>query len=219
MYVPKLNRIENQDEIFDFIKNNGFATLISVNTEGVPFATHIPITLEWASENTPILRGHVSKANPHAKLLAENPQGLVIFQGAHAYISSSWYTHENVSTWNYSAVHVYGKIRILTDAELLDSVTYLTAKYEVSVEKPLYVDEMSPDAVKKEMKGIVGFEMSLDKIDAKAKLSQNRKDVDYQQIVTELEKTKDDQAHEVARQMREKRPPSPKGEYPNHSIS
>lgn len=214
MYVPKLNRIENQDEIFDFIKNNGFVTLISVNTEGVPFATHIPITLEFAAENTPILRGHVSKANPHAKLLVENPQGLVIFQGAHAYISSSWYTQENVSTWNYSAVHVYGQVRILTDAELLDSVTYLTAKYEAGVENPLYVDKMSSDSVKKEIKGIVGFEMTLDRVEAKAKLSQNRKDVDYQQIITELEKKEDSQAHEVARKMREIRPPSSKGESP-----
>lgn len=212
MYIPKLNRIENQDEIFDFIKNNGFATLISVDTEGVPFATHIPITLEWASENAPILRGHVSKANPHAKLLVENPQALAIFQGAHAYISSSWYTQENVSTWNYSAVHVYGKVRILTDAELLDSVTYLTAKYEAGVENPLYVGKMSPDSVKKEIRGIVGFEMILDRVEAKAKLSQNRKDVDYQRIIESLEKTNDGQAHEVARVMREKRVTDPKEE-------
>jgi transcriptional regulator len=212
MYIPKLNRIENQDEIFDFIKTNGFATLVSVNTEGVPFATHIPITLEFTPENTPILRGHVSKANPHAKLLVENPQGLVIFQGAHAYISSSWYTQENVSTWNYSAVHVYGKVRILTTDELWDSVSYLTAKYEASVENPLYVDKMSHDAVKKEIKGIVGFEMTLDRVEAKAKLSQNRKDVDYQNIVSELEKTNDGQAHEVARVMREKRASAPKEE-------
>ena len=205
MYVPTINRIENQEEIYDFIKNNGFATLVSVNTEGVPLATHIPITLELTPENTPILRGHVSRANPHAALLLENPQSLVIFQGAHAYISSSWYTHESVSTWNYSAVHVYGTIRILTADELWDSVSYLTAKYEASVENPLYVDKMSPDAVKKEIKGIVGFEMTLDQIDAKAKLSQNRKNVDYQRIIEALEKTDDGQAHEVARQMKDRR--------------
>ena len=206
MYIPKLNIMENQTEIFDFIKNNGFATLVSVNTEGVPFATHIPITLEFTSENEPILRGHVSKANPHAKLLVESPQALVIFQGAHAYVSSSWYTHENVSTWNYSAVHVYGKIRILSAEELLDSVTYLTSKYEAPVENPKYVEKMSPDYVKKEIRGILGFEMTLDKVEAKAKLSQNRKDIDYQNIVAELEKTNDGQAQEVARQMRAIRP-------------
>lgn len=206
MYVPKINRIENQAEIFDFIKNNGFATLISVNTEGVPLATHIPIMLEKTANDEPILRGHVSRANPHAKLLLENPQALVIFHGAHAYISSSWYTHENVSTWNYSAVHVYGKIKILTDDELWDSISHLTAKYEASVDNPKLVEGMSSDFVKREMKGIIGFEMTLDDVQAKAKLSQNRKDVDYQQVVEGLEKTNDGQAHEVARQMREKRP-------------
>jgi transcriptional regulator len=206
MYISKINQVENQEEVFDFIKNNGFATIISVDTEGVPFATHIPITLEFSAENTPILRGHVSKANPHAKLLVENPQGLAIFQGAHAYISSSWYNHENVSTWNYSSVHIYGTIKILTADELLESVAYLTAKYERHVENPKYADKMSPDFVKKEIRGIVGFEMTLDTIHAAAKLSQNRKDIDYQNIVTELEKTEDGQAHEVARQMREKRP-------------
>ncbi len=206
MYVPKINRIENQAEIFDFIKKNGFATLISVDTEGMPFATHTPIMLEKTSNDEPILRGHVSRANPHEKLLLESPQALVIFHGAHAYISSSWYTHENVSTWNYSAVHVRGKIKILTDSELWDSVSHLTAKYEASVENPKLMEHMSADFLKREIKGIVGFEMTLDDIQGKAKLSQNRKDVDYQQVVDALEKTSDGQAHEVARQMREKRP-------------
>jgi transcriptional regulator len=205
MYVPKINSMENQDEIYDFIKNNGFATLISVNTEGVPLATHIPITLEFLEKDEPILRGHVSRANPHAKLFSENPQALVIFQGAHAYISSSWYTHESVSTWNYSAVHVYGTLRILTDDELWDSVGHLTAKYEAHVEKPLLMEHMSTDSLKKEIRGIIGFEMTLDEVHAKAKLSQNRKDVDYQQVVEALEKTNDGQAHEVARQMKELR--------------
>ena len=202
MYIPKINHIENQAEIFDFIKNNGFATLISVDTEGVPLATHIPITLEFTPNKEPILRGHVSRANPHAQLFLESPKALVIFQGAHAYISSSWYTQENVSTWNYSAVHVYGTLRILTDDELWDSVGHLTAKYEAHVEKPLLMEQMSTDSLKKEIRGIVGFEMTLDEVHAKAKLSQNRKDVDYQRVVEALEKTTDGQAHEVARQMK-----------------
>jgi transcriptional regulator len=206
MYVPKINRIENQAEIFDFIKNNGFATLISVDTEGVPFATHIPIMLEKMANDEPILRGHVSRANPHAKLLLEGSHTLAIFHGPHAYISSSWYTHENVSTWNYSAVHVRGKIKILTADELWDSVSHLTAKYETSVDNPRLMEHMSTDFLKKEIKGIVGFEMTLDDVQAKAKLSQNRKDIDYQKIVEALEKTNEGQAHEVARQMREKRP-------------
>ncbi|MBL7814897.1 MAG: FMN-binding negative transcriptional regulator [Saprospiraceae bacterium] len=198
--------MDNHEEIMDFIKNNGFAILISVNTEGVPWATHIPIALEKNTEDAYVLRGHVSKANPHAQLLLEGSQVLVIFQGAHAYISSSWYTHDNVSTWNYSAVHIYGKVRVLSDEALWSSVESLTAKYESHVESPKMMTSISPDFLRKEIRGIHGFEVSIDDIHAKAKLSQNRKDVDYGRIIEELEKTEDGQAHEVARQMKEKRP-------------
>jgi transcriptional regulator len=206
MFIPKLFKVEDSAEILAFIQKNSFATLVSVNAEGLPIATHIPIELEMLDENTPVLRGHVSRANPHAQLFGENTTALAIFAGAHSYISSSWYEQENVSTWNYSAVHVYGKIRILTESELLDSITKLTATYEAGVEKPLLVPQMSSDYIKREIRGIVGFELSMDDIQAKAKLSQNRKDADYQHIIHQLEKTDDHLAHQVAGEMREKRP-------------
>jgi transcriptional regulator len=205
MFIPKIFKVEDSKEILDFIHKNSFATLISVNAEGLPIATHIPIELEMSAENTPILRGHISKANPQAQLFGEGMTALAMFTGAHSYVSSSWYEQENVSTWNYSAVHVYGRIRVLTEIELRDSVEKLTAKYEASVEKPLLVSQMSDDYVKRELRGIVGFELMMDDVQAKAKLSQNRKDADYQHIVEQLEKTTDQQAHQVAAEMRCKR--------------
>ncbi len=206
MFIPKIFHVDDEAEILDFIRKNSFATLVSVDAKGLPIATHIPIELEKTSENVFILRGHLSRANPHAQLFGAGAQALAIFSGAHTYVSSSWYEKENVSTWNYSAVHVYGKIRLLTEEELLDSVTKLTATYESRVEKPLLVPQMSNDYVKKELRGIVGFEMSLDDVQAKAKLSQNRKDADYQHIITQLDKTDNPQAHQVAEEMRQKRP-------------
>ena len=188
--------------LLDFIRHNSFGILIGNNTEGVPWGTHIPIELEFLEEGTPVLRGHVSKANPHAAILAQNPKALAIFSGAHAYVSSSWYAQENVSTWNYSAVHVYGTIRLLTQEELLDNVTKLTSRYEAGVEKPLYVQNMTLEKVMKEIRGIVGFEMTLDEIHGKAKLSQNRNPQDYDNIITELEKTGDAQAQGVADDMK-----------------
>jgi transcriptional regulator len=205
MFIPKIFKVEDSKEILDFIHKNSFATLVSVNKDGLPIATHIPIELEMSVENTPILRGHVSRANPHAQLFGEGMTALAIFTGAHSYVSSSWYEQENVSTWNYSAVHVYGRIRVLTEEELRDSVEKLTAKYEAGVEKPLLVSQMSDDYVKRELRGIVGFELVMDDVQAKAKLSQNRKDADYQHIVEQLEKTDDQQAHQVAAEMRCKR--------------
>jgi transcriptional regulator len=206
MYIPKIFKVEDNQEILDFIKKNSFATLISVNSDGLPIATHIPIELEMSEDSTPVLKGHVSRANPHAQLFKEGATALAIFTGAHSYISSSWYEKENVSTWNYSAVHVYGKIRQLTEEELLESVEKLTSKYEAGVEKPLLVTQMSTDYVKRELRGIVGFSMTLDDVQAKAKLSQNRKDADYQHIITQLEKTTDQQAQQIATEMRKKRP-------------
>jgi transcriptional regulator len=205
MFIPKIFKVEDSNEILDFIYKNSFGTLVSVNEDGLPIATHIPIKLEMSSENTPILRGHISRANPQAQLFGDGARALAIFTGAHSYVSSSWYEQENVSTWNYSAVHVYGCIRVLTEGELRDSVEKLTATYEAGVENPFLVSQMSPDYVKKELRGIVGFEMTMDDVQAKAKLSQNRKDADYQNIVEQLEKTTDSQAHQVAAEMRRKR--------------
>jgi transcriptional regulator len=205
MYIPKIFKVEDSADILDFIRKHSFGTLISVNAEGLPIATHIPIELDMSAENTPVLRGHVSRANPHAQLFGDNATALAIFTGAHTYISSSWYEQQNVSTWNYSAVHVYGRIRILTTDELHASVEKLTATYEAGVEKPLLVNQMSSEMVRKELRGIVGFELTMDDVQAKAKLSQNRKDADYQHIITELEKIDDAQAHQVAADMRQKR--------------
>jgi transcriptional regulator len=206
MFIPKIFQVEDSAEILDFIRKNSFATLVSVNADGLPIATHIPIELEMLEGNTPVLRGHISRANPQAQLFGEGFTALAIFSGAHTYVSSSWYAQENVSTWNYSAVHVYGKIRILTNDELHDSVEKLTATYEKGVEKPFLVSQMSSDYVKREIRGIVGFELAMDDVQAKAKLSQNRKDADYQHIVQKLEETENPQAHQVAAEMRTKRP-------------
>ena len=204
MYIPKLFKMDNHAEIFNFIRQNSFGILI-IADNNVPVATHIPIELELTAENEPILRGHVSKANPQALLFEKNSQALVIFTGAHTYISSSWYAQENVSTWNYTAVHVYGQIRTLSEDELLESVEKLTKKYESGVEKPLYVSNMSSEMVRKQVKGITGFELKIQDIQAKAKLSQNRTDADYKNVVEKLEETPDFQAKEVARLMRQVR--------------
>ena len=205
MFIPKIFKVEEAADILDFIQKNGFATLVSVNADGLPLATHIPIFLDILADNTPVLRGHIARANPQAQLFGDNQTALTIFTGAHTYISSSWYAQENVSTWNYSAVHVYGSIRVLTAEELRSDVEKLTAKYEKNVEKPFLVSQMSPDMVNAQLKGIVGFELTMTDVQAKAKLSQNRKDADYQHIIKKLEETDDQQAHQVAAEMRTKR--------------
>jgi transcriptional regulator len=115
MYTPKHFKINDRDEIFEFIRNNSFAILISTN-EGKINATHLPVLLKSDEGKNGYLYAHVAKANQQMKNIDE--EVLVIFPGAHKYISPEWYeTNQSVPTWSYISVHVYGKIKILEDRE------------------------------------------------------------------------------------------------------
>ena len=199
MYIPKEYKHENTEEIFRFITTNGFATLVST-VDDKPWATHIPLVLK--NDNT--LEGHISKANAQWKVFEKEPTVLAIFQGAHTYVSSSWYDHENAPTWNYVAVHVYGKIRLVSEDDLKKSLSRLVNKYEAQSEKPIAVEHMSSKFLNKEIKGIVGFEIDITDIQAVAKLSQNRDEKNHTAIVNELEKRDDHSSKEVARLMKNK---------------
>ncbi len=198
MYTPKLNRNENIEELHEFIRKNGFAILIST-VEGKPWASHIPLELSVDGEK---LSGHVARGNKQWKEWNAETEMLAIFSGPHAYISSSWYDHENVPTWNYIAVHVYGKLKILSAQELLQSLKELTDKYEKSSERPVAVERMNPDYLKKEMVGIVGFEIEITRMEAAYKLSQNRDTKNHEAIITELEKRNDPAATAIALEMK-----------------
>ena len=187
MYTPKLNRNENVQELHEFIHQNGFAILIST-VEGKLWASHIPLLLSAKGEK---LTGHVARGNKQWKEWNSETEILAIFSGPHSYISSSWYDHENVPTWNYIAVHVYGELKILSDNELLQSLKDLTDKYEKSAEQPVSVEHMNPAFVKKEMMGITGFEIQITRMEAAYKLSQNRDAKNHEMIIAQLEKRND----------------------------
>jgi transcriptional regulator len=200
MYISKINEENDQDKILDFIRKNSFGILVSCENN-IPMATHIPIELDLDENNAQILRGHVSKANPQWQIWEQNPKAMVIFSGAHSYVSSSWYEKENVSTWNYMAAHVYGSIRIVESEKLYEHLKILTNKYESNQEKPLYFEDLTEKEIRTQMRGIVGFEIVIERIEASAKLSQNRNDKDYKNIISQLNKTDDFQAHYVAQEM------------------
>ncbi len=200
MYIPKLNKNENQEEIQKFIHENGFAIVIN-QTNGKLWATHIPLILETYENGAQQLIGHVSKLNPQAESFTTNDDVLAIFTGAHSYISSSWYDHENVPTWNYLAVHVYGKVTVLTHEEAVASLKTLVDKYEMNSENPVRVEDLSEKTMR-EARGITGFKITITSIEAKKKLSQNRDAKNYQNIISELEKTNDNQSIAVANEMK-----------------
>jgi transcriptional regulator len=204
MYVPSRYKADNIHELEEFIRQNSFATLVSISNS-VPIASHIPIEFEIKDDNTKVLSGHVSKANPQWKTLEENEEVLVIFSGSHSYISSSWYNHENVPTWNYMAVHVYGKARLISEAELYSSLKKLMNRHEKSAAHPVKLENMTPNLVSKYLKAIVGFEIRIERMEAAFKLSQNRNDEDYRNIIHELEKQDSENSKNVAAEMRKLR--------------
>ncbi|NNE75665.1 MAG: FMN-binding negative transcriptional regulator, partial [Pricia sp.] len=129
MYIPPHYKMEELSEIKAFLQSNSFGILVS-QLKGKPCATHIPIELEVDDKGKDILTAHMAKANPQWKGFGANEEVLCIFNGPHAYISSSWYKDEEVPTWNYIAVHVYGKLNILSEVAVMASLHRLVDKYE-----------------------------------------------------------------------------------------
>lgn len=113
MYVPKAFQETDRNTLFQFIRENSFALLISNGSNGIPVATHLPIELLPDTNGQFVLVGHLAKANPHWKLLIQDAPVLAVFSGIHSYISSSWYDHVNVPTWNYMSVHITGRPTLL----------------------------------------------------------------------------------------------------------
>ena len=200
MYIPDLYKNENQEAITAFLKENSFGILIN-QTNGKLWATHIPLELSINSEGKTILEGHISKENPQWHGFAENDQILTIFSGPHSYISPSWYDHENVPTWNYIAVHVYGKIKIIEGDAVIESLKRLVDKYEQNSENPVRIEDLSEKTMM-QSRGIVAFEIEIEEIQAQQKMSQNRDDKNYQNIISELEKTNKNQSIAVANEMK-----------------
>ncbi|GAB2545454.1 FMN-binding negative transcriptional regulator [Spirosoma aerophilum] len=205
MYVPKTFQVTDQPTLLQFIRDNSFALLVTTGHDGVPVATHLPIELLPTPDGQFHLVGHMAKANPQAKLLGDNKPALAVFSGAHSYISSSWYDHVNVPTWNYLSVQVTGRTSLLSDDETLDFLRQQVDTYEARSKCPVSVDSMTEAYVRKEMRGVVAFRMTLDTLQGAAKLSQNRDDKNYSNIITELHQTGDANAAHVAREMASRR--------------
>lgn len=200
MYTPTIYKNENQDEIKQFLQENSFGILIN-QTEGKLCATHIPLELAIDKNRKEVLQGHIAKENPQWKGFEENDTVLAIFSGPHSYISSSWYDHENVPTWNYLAVHVYGKIKIIEGEAAINSLKKLVDKYEKNSKNPIRVADLSSKTMR-QVRGIVAFEIEITSMEATKKLSQNRDENNYKNIISELEKTQDQGSIAIANEMK-----------------
>lgn len=201
MYIPRLYKQENLAEIKNFIQENSFAIIVNqVNNR--PWATHLPLYLEKNKEDKDVLTGHLSKGNLQWKNFNNTDEVLAIFSGPNSYISSSWYDHPNVPTWNYAAIHIYGKIKLIEGEELLDHLKKLVDKYEQDSQNPVSVNTLPAHVIESDIGGIIGFQIEILEIQAVNKFSQNRDEVNHQNIIKELEKTEKPNSIAVAGCMR-----------------
>lgn len=199
MYIPKYFKVTNVDEIWDFVQKNSFGTIITTKKEK-PIATHLPFGLTKKGDDY-FITGHMAYGNPQWRTFETCENVLVMFQGPHSYISSSWYENEEVPTWNYQAVHIYGKASILHKEELIDELTTMLKKYEEHRENPVLWDKLSPTLLENELKGIVGFKIKVGDIQAAYKLSQNRNETDYINIIEKLYDEENPDAKQMAELM------------------
>jgi transcriptional regulator len=204
MYVPKLYRNENIEEIAAFVQHNNFGVLVSLNEKQRIVATHIPFVVS-TTNNGIVLSAHISRANEQLKNVQEGTEVLVIFSGEHAYISSSWYDHNNVPTWNYVAVHLYGTITLLNETDTWLHLQSLVNQHEALEERPISMESMGEGYVKNEMRGLLAFEIHSSEIQSAFKLSQNRDANNIHNIIAALEKRGDENALAIVRAIKKQR--------------
>jgi transcriptional regulator len=173
LYIPEHFRVDDPAVLGDFIEAHAFGTLVSSSAGGI-HASHVPFVLDRDGASLRLL-GHVARANGQWSELERADHVLAIFQGPHAYVSPGWYQqHPSVPTWNYAAVHATGRARLIDEAELHELLMRLSAQYESPREKPWKMSELPAAYVDSMLKMIVGFEIEVEKLEGKFKLSQNR---------------------------------------------
>ena len=183
MYVPKAFREDDVARLHGFLRAWSFALLVT-DVDGEPVATHLPLVLDERAAPDGRLIGHVARPNPQWRAFDGRRQALAIFSGPHAYVSPTWYaTAPAVPTWNYAAVHAYGRPRVL---EGLDATRDAVARL-VAVHDPAWrLADQPADFIAGMLRGIVAFEMPIERLEGKLKLSQNRPAADRPGVVRAL---------------------------------
>jgi transcriptional regulator len=191
MYIPPAFLEDRPEELHAIMKAASLPVLVSPTVDEAQnvsmIATHLPLTLRGDT-----LIGHFARANPHWKAFNPNAESLAIFTAVDGYISPSWYAAKQehgkvVPTWNYEAVHAYGKLEILIEPQdILKIVTQLTERYEQKREKPWTVTDAPEDYIASQLKGIVGVILHISRIEGKRKLTQNRSKADREGAIQGL---------------------------------
>ena len=187
MYDLPYYKEKNEHVIKEFIDQHPFAFLAGCDSENNPVATQVPVFIE-DHDGRKILRGHIMKNTDHHKAFMQNDRVLVVFTGHHTYVSATWYSNPyQPSTWNYMSVHAKGIIRFLDDAALVSVLRKTTLHFENHNEDSTTVfDNLPQDYIHQLMKAIVAFEIEVKDISHVFKLSQDRDEQSYHNILAKL---------------------------------
>ena len=203
MYVSHYYREEDLKRVADFVREHDFATMV-LSQDNIPVASHLLMDFETSPDGTWLVSGHMARANKLWRAFDSTKEVLLIFGGPNTYISPTWYNHLNVPTWNYIAVHLYGAPRVIASGpELEEILARLIKRYET--QSDYRMETLPADFREKEMRGIVGFQVKVTRVEANFKLSQNRNDEDHANVIQQLEARGDEQSLAIANEMKKNR--------------
>jgi transcriptional regulator len=204
VYLPPAFTETRSEVLIAHIERYDFALLVSTRSHGLA-ASHVPFLIDRRGDEL-FLQGHLARPNPQVEDLAKGGDVLAVFSGPHAYISPRWYaTGPAVPTWNYADVHAYGAVRLIDDLEWLSGfLERLARRHEAGSRTPWRMEDQPAAYIAGMLKGIVGFEIRIGRLEGKFKLSQNRPAADRPRIIAELEAGGSEEAAGVARLMRER---------------
>ncbi|QNI31047.1 FMN-binding negative transcriptional regulator [Alloacidobacterium dinghuense] len=192
MYIPRHHEETRVPVLHQLMQRQPFASLITFGISGL-YATHLPMVLDEQEGSLGVLRGHISRANIQWREYSPDVESLAIFSGPHHYISPSWYAEKQetgkvVPTWNYAVVHAYGYLKVIEDAAWLRAhVERLTNIHEATSPEPWKVTDAPAGYVASLVKGIVGLELPIERLEGKWKVSQNRSEADRRGVIAGLE--------------------------------
>jgi len=187
MYTPRFNQVDDEDEIRRMVAAARVAWFVTTGQDGAPQATLLPIL--WRDDR---VIAHLARANRQWRGLEDGAPALLVVTGPDAYITPAWYEGKHtdgrvVPTWNYTAVHLTGRVMVHHEPEWLRmAVTELTDEHESGREQPWAVTDAPPDHIDRELSGIVGIEVKVTGVEGKAKLSQNRSMTDQRTVAAGL---------------------------------
>jgi transcriptional regulator len=209
MYIPPLFREDDRTMLHAMIRAARLSMMVSNGADGFPEVSYLPLLFDETDGVNGALVGHLARANPHWKSLAETGKATAIFNGPDAYVSPGWYPtkqvhHKHVPTWNYEAVHAVCQVEVFDDdARLRDVVVRLTDRFEAGLAAPWTIDMAPPDYIAAMLRAIVGVKLTIHELHGKRKLSQNRESVDRQGVRDALAASADPGDQGVLRSMRE----------------